>query len=134
MQLIEEIINKINESKTSVFTGEQVIKIIRNITKESSKRAIDEDNDIAVDLSSYHIEVGGEKKIAAKKVIQLAHYLLNNKARIVTRTQILADLWGDDVVVGIRTVDVHIRKLRLLIGEDCVTTIKSVGYQWKQPK
>jgi two-component system alkaline phosphatase synthesis response regulator PhoP len=131
MRLTEEIINQIKDSKESIFTGEQVITIINNITKSNSKRIVDEEDGVAVDLSSGSIEIDGKKKIAAKKIIQIAHHLLSNKTRTFTREELLADIWEDDVVVGIRTIDVHIRKLRILLDEKYVTTVKGVGYRWK---
>ncbi len=130
MQVIEEIINQINKSENSFFTKEQVIKIVRDLTKEDCM-CVKEEN-ISVDLSSYSIEFNGKKLIAPRKVIQVAHYLLTNKTKILSRGKILYDLWGNDVIVGERTVDVHVRKLRMLIGEEYVTTVKGVGYQWKQ--
>jgi two-component system alkaline phosphatase synthesis response regulator PhoP len=130
MQIIEEIVNQIDKSEKSFFTKEQVIKIVRDLTKED--RTSIKDEDVTIDLSTYSIDVKGKKVTAAKKVIQIAYYLLSNKTKIVTREEMLQNLWGNDVVVGIRTIDVHMRKLRMLIGEDYVTTIKSVGYQWKQ--
>lgn len=131
MRLTEEIINQIKDSKESTFTGEQVITIINNITKSNSKRIVDEEDGVTVDLSSYSIEIDGKRKVAAKKIIQIAHHLLSNKTRTFTREELLADIWEEDVVVGIRTIDVHIRKLRILLDEKYITTVKGVGYRWK---
>lgn len=131
MRLTEEIINQIKDSKKSTFTGEQVITIINNITKSNSKRIVDEEDGVTVDLSSYSIEIDGKRKVAAKKIIQIAHHLLSNKTRTFTRQELLDDIWEEDVVVGIRTIDVHIRKLRILLDEKYITTVKGVGYRWK---
>lgn len=131
MRLTEDIINQIKDSKESTFTGEQVITIINNITKSNSKRIVDEEDDVTVDLSSYSIEIDGKRKVAAKKIIQIAHHLLSNKTRTFTREELLSDIWEEDVVVGVRTIDVHIRKLRILLDEKYITTVKGVGYKWK---
>jgi two-component system alkaline phosphatase synthesis response regulator PhoP len=131
MRLTEELISQIKNSDNSTFTGEQVITIINDITRKNSKLLVDEEDGVIVDLSSYSIEIDGERKKAAKKIIQIAHYLLSNKTKTFTRKDILSDLWEDDVVVGERTIDVHIRKLRVLLNEKYVTTVKGVGYRWK---
>jgi two-component system alkaline phosphatase synthesis response regulator PhoP len=50
---------------------------------------------------------------------------------VFTREAILAAVWGNDVIVGDRTIDVHIRKLREKLGDDCIRTVKGVGYKFE---
>jgi two-component system alkaline phosphatase synthesis response regulator PhoP len=65
-----------------------------------------------------------------RKVTELTYYLITNPGRIVKRDEILSQVWGDDVIVSDRTIDVHIRKIRQALNFDCIKTIKGVGYQW----
>ena len=58
--------------------------------------------------------------------------LANNTGKVYTRDQILAQVWGDETIVGERTIDVHIRKLREKLGNDYIRTIKGVGYTFKE--
>jgi two-component system alkaline phosphatase synthesis response regulator PhoP len=55
--------------------------------------------------------------------------LISKPGKVFTREAILNDVWGNDIIVGDRTIDVHIRKLREKIGEDLIRTVKGVGYK-----
>lgn len=129
MQLIDSIIEEIKTSKLPMFTADEVIKIINNVAENDPNRLYCDD--VVVDLSSYHIEVDGKKIKLPRKVLQMAYYLLDNKTKVVTREKLLLAVWGDDVIVGPRTVDVHIRKLRAALNDKYIKTIKGIGYQWK---
>ena len=63
-----------------------------------------------------------------KKEFELLELLMSKPGKVFNRDQIMSLIWGDDTIVGERTVDVHIRKLREKIGDNCVRTIKGVGY------
>jgi two-component system alkaline phosphatase synthesis response regulator PhoP len=63
-----------------------------------------------------------------KKEFELLDLLMSKPGKVFNRDQIMSLIWGDDTIVGERTVDVHIRKLREKIGDNCVRTIKGVGY------
>lgn len=130
MCIIEEIINQINKSQKDFFSKEQIVKIMKDFIKQDN--TIIKDGNVIINLSSSCIIINDTKKSAARKIIQIAYYLLSNKTKIVTREELLSNIWGDDIIVGERTIDVHVRKLRILIGKDYVTTVKTVGYQWKQ--
>jgi two-component system alkaline phosphatase synthesis response regulator PhoP len=130
MCIIEEIINQINKSQKDFFSKEQIVKIMKDFIKQDN--TIIKDGNVIIDLSSSCIIIKNTKKSAARKIIQIAYYLLSNKTKVVTREELLSNIWGDDIIVGERTIDVHVRKLRMLVGKDYVTTVKTVGYQWKQ--
>lgn len=65
-----------------------------------------------------------------KKEFELLALLISSPGKVFTRNNILSSVWGDDVVVGDRTIDVHVRKLREKIGEDYIKTVKGVGYKF----
>jgi two-component system alkaline phosphatase synthesis response regulator PhoP len=65
-----------------------------------------------------------------KKEFELLALLASKPGKVVSRDKILAKVWGDDVVVGDRTIDVHIRKLREKLGDHYIRTVKGVGYKF----
>ena len=66
-----------------------------------------------------------------KKEFELLALLASKPNKVFKREDILNQVWGDDVIVGGRTIDVHIRKLREKIGENCLKTVKGVGYKFE---
>ena len=87
---------------------------------------------LVVNREKFFIEFNGEKITLPKKVFELLEMLANNPGKVYTRDQILAQVWGDETIVGERTIDVHIRKLREKLGNDYIRTIKGVGYTFKE--
>ena len=73
--------------------------------------------------------VEGREIILAKKEFELLHLLATKPGRVFLRNEILSQIWGTEVIVGDRTIDVHIRKIRQKLGIDCITTVKGVGYK-----
>jgi two-component system, OmpR family, alkaline phosphatase synthesis response regulator PhoP len=66
-----------------------------------------------------------------KKEFELVALLASKPGKVFTRDEILDRVWGNDVVVGDRTIDVHIRKVREKLGEDYIRTVKGVGYKFE---
>ena len=79
--------------------------------------------------TSYSISVEGKKMVLPKKEFDLLFLLATKPGKVFTREKILSEVWGDDVYVVDRTIDVHIRKIREKIGEKLISTIKGVGYK-----
>ena len=77
------------------------------------------------------IKVREEEIILAKKEFELLYLLALKPGRVFLRNEILNQVWGNDVIVGDRTIDVHIRKIRQKLGVDCITTVKGVGYKFE---
>ena len=67
----------------------------------------------------------------AKKEFELLYLLASKPSRVFLRNEILSQVWGNEVIVGDRTIDVHIRKIRQKLGVDCITTVKGVGYKFE---
>lgn len=88
-------------------------------------------NDIIIDKSKYIVIHAGKQMELPRKEFELLSLLVSKPDRVFTRDEIFHLIWGDDVIVGDRTIDVHIRKLREKIGEDRIKTIKGVGYKFE---
>lgn len=86
--------------------------------------------DLLIDRSSYTLDQKGKIITLPKKEFELLYFLAKNPNTVFSRDELLNNVWGTDVYVLARTVDVHIRKVREKIGEDYITTIKGVGYKF----
>ncbi len=86
--------------------------------------------DLIIDRSSYTIKVKGKEINLPKKEFELLFFLAQNPNKVFSRDDLLQNIWGSDVYVLARTVDVHIRKVREKIGDDYITTVKGVGYKF----
>ncbi len=95
--------------------------------KESNKIKI---GDLIVDRSSYTVMAGEKIITLPKKEFELLFFLAQNPGKVFSRDELLQNIWGTDVYVLARTVDVHIRKVREKIGEGYISTIKGVGYKF----
>jgi len=85
---------------------------------------------IVIDASKYAVNVKGKAIVLAKKEFELLHLLAEKPGRVFLRNEILEQVWGNEVIVGDRTIDVHIRKIRQKLGVNCISTIKGVGYKF----
>ncbi len=85
---------------------------------------------LVVDPEKFLVFVEGKKVELAKKEFELLHLLIKKPERVFLRNEILAQVWGNEVIVGDRTIDVHIRKIRQKLGIDCISTVKGVGYKF----
>jgi two-component system alkaline phosphatase synthesis response regulator PhoP len=88
-------------------------------------------NDVVIDPIQFVVEYKGEQIVLAKKEFELLYLLASKPGRVFLRNEILSQIWGTDVIVGDRTIDVHIRKIRQKLGLDCITTVKGVGYKFE---
>ncbi|SIT12608.1 response regulator transcription factor [Belliella pelovolcani] len=87
--------------------------------------------DLTIDRTSYTIDKSGKTIILPKKEFELLYFLAKNPNMVFSRDELLQNIWGADVFVLARTVDVHIRKVREKIGDDYITTVKGVGYKFE---
>ena len=86
---------------------------------------------IKIDRDSYLVTVNKEEKNLPRKEFELLYLLLSKPGKVFTRDEIMLKVWGSEIVVGDRTIDVHVRKLREKIGDKNIKTIKGVGYKFK---
>jgi two-component system alkaline phosphatase synthesis response regulator PhoP len=88
-------------------------------------------NNLIIDPEKFMVEYDGKDIVLAKKEFELLYLLATKPGRVFLRNEILSQVWGNDVIVGDRTIDVHIRKIRQKLGIDCITTVKGVGYKFE---
>jgi len=86
--------------------------------------------DIHIDYDRYIVILKGEEMFFPKKEFELLKLLISKPEKVFTRDEIFQKVWGDNIIVGDRTIDVHIRKLREKLGDDYIRTIKGVGYKF----
>ena len=109
------------------------MNILRSRVQAILKRIepIEEDTtSIKIDREHYQVLKGGEKIVLPRKEFALLELLHSQPNKLFTREEIYANVWGSKVVVGDRTIDVHIRKLRQKIGDEHIITVKGVGYKF----
>ncbi|MGL1888740.1 MAG: response regulator transcription factor [Reichenbachiella sp.] len=87
--------------------------------------------DLEIDKQSYTVKRGEEEFTLPKKEFQLLFFLAQHPNKVFSRDELLYNIWGTDVYVLARTVDVHVRKVREKIGDGYITTIKGVGYKFE---
>lgn len=111
-----------------------LVKRIMALLRRSRKTDIVpvERHDITIDPSGFVVMKGSEKITLPKKEFKLLHLLASKPNRVFRRDEIFHEIWGDDVIVGNRTIDVHIRKIREKLGIDNIKTIKGVGYKYEE--
>lgn len=85
---------------------------------------------LVIDKERYLIVQEGKEMILPRKEFELLSLLVSKPGKVFTREEIYYSVWGDNVVVGDRTIDVHIRKLREKIGNDHIKTLKGIGYKF----
>ncbi len=86
--------------------------------------------DITINREEYKISQGDQEMALPRKEFELLSLLASKPGKVFKREDILDNVWGNDIVVGGRTIDVHIRKLREKIGDDKIKTVKGVGYKF----
>src|SRR6056300_1068772 len=88
--------------------------------------------DLIIDPERYHVELKGAVIELPRKEFELLSLLASKPGKVFAREEIMDRIWGTVVIVGGRTIDVHIRKLREKIGDDRIKTVKGVGYKFEQ--
>lgn len=102
--------------------------------RPSAKQQGAEDNilqfgDLSIDSERFTVKKNGTTIDMVKKEFELLKLLASKPGKVFTREEIFAKIWGFDVIVGNRTIDVHIRKIREKLGDSCIKTVKGIGYK-----
>jgi len=108
----------------------RITALFRRIQPAAGDSKIVAANGLTIDPAQYRTALNGVPYVLAKKEFELLYLLAAQKGRVFLRNEILSQVWGNDVIVGDRTIDVHIRKIRAKLGIDCITTVKGVGYKF----
>jgi len=103
------------------------------VSGDSKTPSIIKTGPLFIDKEQYIVSINGKEKIFPRKEFELIYYLANNPGKVFSREILLRDVWGTDVYVVDRTVDVHIRKIREKLDKfaDLIETVKGVGYRFK---
>ena len=107
----------------------KVNALFRRIYKEESD--VLHVGDLIIDREKYVIKYQGNEIVLARKEFELLSLLASKPGKVFLRNEILNQVWGTEVIVGDRTIDVHIRKIRQKLNLDCITTVKGVGYKFE---
>ncbi len=106
----------------------KVSALFRRLNKEET--GILQIGDLKIDREKYMVNYQGKDIILARKEFELLALLAGKPGKVFLRNEILNQVWGTEVIVGDRTIDVHIRKVRQKLNLDCITTVKGVGYKF----
>lgn len=113
------------------------ISRIKALLRRSERKEVDAGEkvvilgDLSIDREQFQVKRKGEIIELAKKEFNLIDLLVSKPGKVFTRDEIFRRVWGTDVIVGNRTIDVHIRKLREKMGEDIIKTVKGIGYKFE---
>ncbi|WP_420570680.1 response regulator transcription factor [Kordia sp.] len=110
----------------------KVKALLRRLKKDEENAQIVTVGNIVINREEYKIEKEGQEIILPRKEFELLSLLASRPGKVFKREEILDKVWGNEVIVGGRTIDVHIRKLREKIGENHFKTVKGVGYKYVQ--
>ncbi|GAA4301943.1 response regulator transcription factor [Compostibacter hankyongensis] len=106
----------------------RVNALFRRLNKEEEK--VIRIGDLVIDRDKFNVSYKDRDIALAKKEFELLELLASKPGRVFLRNEILSQVWGTEVIVGNRTIDVHVRKIRQKIGADLLTTVKGVGYKF----
>lgn len=107
------------------------VKAILRRKGSPQEEQTEEQGGIKIDREKYIVYKDGEEHSFPKKEFELLALLISKPGKVFTREVILENVWGGEVVVGDRTIDVHVRKLREKLGDQYIKTIKGVGYKFE---
>jgi two-component system alkaline phosphatase synthesis response regulator PhoP len=117
--------------KPKLFVS-RIQALLRRYKEVSSESNIITLKRFTIDKDRYVIVIGDAEVSLARKEFELLLFLVSRPDKVVTREDIFDNVWGEDVVVGDRTIDVHIRRIREKTGIDSIKTIKGVGYKFDE--
>ena len=124
----EDYVSKPISPKVLVSRVNALFRRVNN--KENNGKSIVIGN-ITIDPVKFLVIINDQELVLAKKEFELLYLLASRPGRVFLRNEILSQVWGNEVIVGDRTIDVHIRKVRQKLGVDCITTVKGVGYKFE---
>ena len=107
----------------------KVKALLRRLKDDDNKEDVLRVGTIEINREEYKIVMEDREIVLPRKEFELFYLLASKPGKVFKREEILDKVWGNEVVVGGRTIDVHIRKLREKIGDDIFKTIKGVGYK-----
>ena len=110
----------------------KISSIAKRLDRNKNPNGILDLGEIIIDRESYLVIINKVEKNLPRKEFELLYLLATKPGKLFTREEIMLKVWGTEIFVGDRTIDVHIRKLRKKIGEKYIKTTKGVGYKFKK--
>ncbi len=110
----------------------KISSIAKRLDRNKNPIGILDLGEIIIDRESYIVTINNVEKNLPRKEFELLYLLATKPGKLFTREEIMLKVWGTEIFVGDRTIDVHIRKLRKKIGEKYIKTTKGVGYKFKK--
>jgi two-component system alkaline phosphatase synthesis response regulator PhoP len=125
---MKKLITAIKESTNDSFTKTELLELISALNKEqpvlqSNGFTFNPDNYTVTDIYNNPVRL-------VRKEFKLLYYLVSHSDICLNRSTLLNNIWGSNIVVGARTIDVHIRKIKAKININCIQTLKGIGYMW----
>jgi two-component system alkaline phosphatase synthesis response regulator PhoP len=100
------------------------------VVQSENDTGLIEMSDLKIDRESYQVTLDHDDILLPRKEFEILYLLASKPGKVFNREEIFDKIWGDNVVVGGRTIDVHVRKLRRKLGRDYIVTVKGVGYKF----
>lgn len=110
----------------------KIESLLRRLEKSNGIQISVGEKSIKIDRETFTVKIENTELILPKKEFELLELLASRPGKVFNREQILAIVWGNETIVGERTIDVHIRKLREKLGDDYIRTIKGIGYTFNE--
>lgn len=110
----------------------KVKALLRRLKDQEVEETLVEIGNLIIDREAYKVTLNNKVITLPRKEFELLYLLTSKPGKVFKREEILDKVWGNEVVVGGRTIDVHIRKLREKIGDDSFKTVKGVGYKFTE--
>ena len=111
------------------FLITKINSLIKRLENKKTENSILKFKNIELNIEKFQVLVDGEEKLFPKKEFEILEMLMKNISKVLTREKLLNTIWGTDLYVGDRTIDVHIKRIRNKVGSSIIKTIKGVGYK-----
>ena len=121
-----DYIVKLIKPKVLISKVNALLQLTSQVSQTSKNIEI---GDLVIDKDNFKVSKAGQPFLLPKKEFDLLYLLASNTDKVFKREEILEKVWGNDVIVGERTIDVHIRRLREKLGIDTIQTLKGIGYK-----
>ncbi|MBW8359741.1 MAG: response regulator transcription factor [Weeksellaceae bacterium] len=121
-----DYIVKLIKPKVLISKVNALLKLTSQVNESAKQIQI---GDLIIDKDNFKVSKGGQPFLLPKKEFDLLYLLASNTDKVFKREEILEKVWGNDVIVGERTIDVHIRRLREKLGINTIQTLKGIGYK-----
>ncbi len=126
----DDYITKPIKPKVLISRIKALLKRYKENTKKEENTKLIKRGDLVIDEEKYIVYSGKKEINLPRKEFSLLLLLVSKPQKVFTREEIFSKVWGNDIIVGDRTIDVHIRKLREKIGDENIITVKGVGYKF----